>query len=56
VIEIYPSIPEGFSKYSTETYQSPSGDFQIHFCNNAETEEVLYDLDYKAVFNAASGK
>uniref|UniRef100_UPI003AF5BCA9 hypothetical protein n=1 Tax=Thiolapillus sp. TaxID=2017437 RepID=UPI003AF5BCA9 len=51
-----PAIPKGFSKYSTETFESPSGKFQTHFYKNSNTGEVLYDLDYKAVFNAASGR
>lgn len=51
-----PAIPKGFNKYSTETFQSPSGNFQTHFYRNPQTGEVLYGLDYKAVFNAASGK
>jgi len=50
-----PSIPKGFGKYTTETYQSPSGSFQIHFYKNPTTGEVLYDLDYKAIFNSMSG-
>ncbi|HYJ83641.1 MAG TPA: RHS repeat-associated core domain-containing protein, partial [Allosphingosinicella sp.] len=29
-----PNIPAGLSKYSTPTYQSPSGDFQVHFYKN----------------------
>jgi hypothetical protein len=49
------AIPKGYSKYSTETFQSPSGNFQTHFYRNAD-RDVLYDLDYKNVFNAASGK
>lgn len=50
-----PAIPKGYSKYSTETFQSPSGNFQTHFYRNSKGD-VLYDLDYKNVFNAASGK
>lgn len=45
-----PNVPEGFSKYSTDTFQSPSGDFQVHFYMN-EAGETYYGLDYKAIFN-----
>ncbi len=51
-----PSIPKGFSKYSTDSFQSPSGSFQVHFYKNQKTGEVLYDLDYKVVFKAAVGR
>jgi hypothetical protein len=50
-----PAIPPGFGKYSTETFQSPSGDFQVYFYKNPTTGEVFYGLDYKAVFNNMSG-
>jgi hypothetical protein len=45
-----PHIPGGFGKYSTGTFQSPSGDFQVHFYKDPQTGEVLYN-DYKSVFN-----
>ena len=45
------AIPEGFAKYSTGTYNSPSGSFQVHYYMNPETGETYYGLDYKAVFN-----
>jgi hypothetical protein len=48
-------IPKEFGKYTTETYHSPTGDFQVHFYKNPSSGEVLYDLDYKAVFNKMSG-
>jgi len=50
-----PAIPEGFGKYTTETFASPSGPFQAHFYMNPSTGEVFYGLDYKAVFNTAFG-
>jgi len=50
-----PAIPEGFGKYTTETFQSPSGPFQAHFYMNAETGETFYGLDYKAIFNGNGG-
>ena len=50
-----PAIPKGFSKYSTETFQSPSGNFQTHFYKNPKTGEVFYGRDYKAIFNSKSG-
>jgi filamentous hemagglutinin len=50
-----PAIPSGFGKYTTETFQSPSGNFQVHFYRNPTTGEVLYNLDYKAIFNSMSG-
>lgn len=46
-----PAIPKGFAKYTTETFQSPSGPFQMYFYKNPTTGQVLYNLDYKAVFN-----
>ena len=46
-----PEIPDGFSKYSTQTFNSPSGPFQVHFYYNPATDEVFYGLDYKTVFN-----
>lgn len=46
-----PAIPEGFSKFVTETFRSPSGPFQTHFYMNPTTGEVFYGLDYKSVFN-----
>ncbi|WP_228553566.1 hypothetical protein, partial [Pseudoalteromonas sp. PPB1] len=50
-----PAIPKGFSKYSTETFQSPSGNFQTHFYKNSKTGEVFYSKDYKVIFNSKSG-
>lgn len=46
-----PQIPAGFSKFSTGTFGSPSGPFQVHFYMNPTTSEVFYGLDYKAIFN-----
>ena len=50
-----PAIPAGFGKYTTDTFRSPAGDFQMHFYRNPTTGEVFYGLDYKAVFNTMSG-
>ena len=44
-------IPEGFGKYETSSFQSPSGNFKVHFYQNEDTQETFYGLDYKAVFN-----
>jgi hypothetical protein len=44
------NIPEGFGKYTTEIYQSPSGEFEVHFYKNPITGQVYYGLDYKAIF------
>jgi hypothetical protein len=52
---INPAIPPGFGKYTTDTFQSPAGNFQVHFYKNPNTGEVFYGLDYKAVFNNMSG-
>lgn len=49
-----PNVPSGFSKFSTQTYQSPSGDFQAHFYRDLVTGEPFYGLDYKAVFNSGN--
>jgi hypothetical protein len=46
-----PAVPEGFGKFATDTFPSPSGPFQVHFYMNPTTQEVFYGLDYKAVFN-----
>jgi hypothetical protein len=45
------AIPSGFAKYTTETFASPSGAFQIHFYMNPSTGEVFYGLDYKVICN-----
>ena len=50
-----PAIPKGFSKYSTGTHQSPSGNFQAHFYKNSKTGEAFYGNDYKVIFNSKSG-
>ncbi|KKB60838.1 hypothetical protein WM40_26870, partial [Robbsia andropogonis] len=50
-----PAIPEGFGKYTTSTYQSPAGNFQVHYYMNPTTGQVYYGLDYKAIFNNMSG-
>jgi hypothetical protein len=47
-----PAIRDGFAKFTTRTFQSPSGPFQVHFYQNPTTGEIFYGLDYKAVFNA----
>lgn len=46
-----PNIPKGYAKYQTPTYQSPSGDFKVHYYYNKKTNSVLYDRDYKTIFN-----
>ena len=50
-----PAIPSGFGKYTTETFQSPAGNFQTHFYMNPATKDVFYGLDYKTIFNSMSG-
>jgi RHS repeat-associated protein len=50
-----PAIPAGFAKYSTETFGSPSGPFQVHFYMEPLRGEIHYALDYKAVFNGSNG-
>ena len=44
-----PEIPADFSKFSTGTYNSPSGPFQVHFYQNPTTGEIWTGLDYKTV-------
>jgi len=46
-----PAIPQGFGKYTTPTFDSPSGPFQVHFYQNPTTGEIWTGLDYKTVFN-----
>ena len=50
-----PAIPSGFGKYTTDTFRSPAGDFQVHFYQNPTTGETFYGLDYKTIFNSMSG-
>jgi hypothetical protein len=45
------AIPPGFSKYSTSTFYTPSGNAQVHFYMNDKTGKIFYELDYKIVFN-----
>jgi hypothetical protein len=40
-----------WGKYTTQTFKSPSGPFQVHFCRNSITGAVHYLDDYKVVFN-----
>lgn len=46
-----PNIPAEFNKWSTRTFQSPSGDFQAHFYRNS-AGEIFNGLDYKIKFNS----
>lgn len=48
---VNPNIPAGFSKYESPTFHSPSGDFKLHYYYNPTTNQVIYDLDYKVIFN-----
>jgi hypothetical protein len=43
-----------WGKYTTPTFRSPSGPFQVHFYYNSATDSVFYDLDYKAVFTGGA--
>jgi RHS repeat-associated protein len=47
---INPQVPAGLAKYSTRTFASPSGPFQVHFYMDPLTMEIFYGLDYKVVF------
>jgi RHS repeat-associated protein len=50
------AIPKGYSKYATETVQSPSsGNIKVHFYKHDKTDEVFYGLDFKTIFNEMSG-
>ncbi|MFV0460767.1 MAG: RHS repeat-associated core domain-containing protein [Actinomycetales bacterium] len=40
-----------WGKYTTQTFQSPSGPFQAHFYYNPVTGAANYSVDYKIVFN-----
>lgn len=42
-----------WGKFSTPTFNSPSGPFQVHFYMNPSTGIVHYLDDYKVVFNGA---
>ncbi len=48
------AVPTEYGKSTTQTFQSPYGDFQVHFYRNPATGDVYYDLDYKTVFNDRS--
>jgi hypothetical protein len=37
--------------YTTDTFRSPSGPFQVHFYYNPITGAANYAFDFKAVFN-----
>jgi len=50
-----PDIPEGFSKFTTETFRTPLGPAQIHFYMHPTTGQVFYGLDYKSVFLNQAG-
>ncbi len=39
-----------WAKYTTQSFQSPSGPFQVHFYRNSVTGAVNYGYDYKVVF------
>lgn len=39
-----------WAKYTTRTYQSPSGNFQVHFYMNRGTGAIDYGYDYKTIF------
>src|SRR5207249_1611632 len=49
-----PSVPSGYSKYTTESFQSPAGDFKVHFYmdNNGN---VFYGQDFKVIFDGEQG-
>ena len=40
-----------WAKMSTQSFKSPSGQFQVHFYKNSKTGAVHYGDDFKAVFN-----
>jgi hypothetical protein len=42
-----------WGKYTSQTFQSPSGPFQVHYYFNPATGRVNYNQDYKVVFNGA---
>lgn len=52
---INPAAPEGFAKYATETFASPSGPFQVHVYMNPGSGATFFGIDYKAVFNTVLG-
>lgn len=41
---------EDWGKYTTPTFKSPAGRFQVHFYYNPTTGQAYYGRDYKAVF------
>ncbi|MBD3362702.1 hypothetical protein GF362_03215 [Candidatus Dojkabacteria bacterium] len=41
---------DSWEKMSTDSYPSPSGDFQVHYYQNKDTGKIYYNIDYKAKF------
>lgn len=39
-----------WGKYTTPTFKSPAGRFQVHFYYNPTTGQAYYGRDYKAIF------
>lgn len=39
-----------WGKYTTPTFRSPAGAFQVHFYYNSVIDEVFYGMDYKIKF------
>lgn len=42
-----------WAKYTTQSFRSPSGPFQVHYYRNLVTGAVNYTYDYKVVFNGS---
>jgi RHS repeat-associated protein len=41
-----------WGKYTTNSFSSPAGKFQVHFYRNRVTGQVNYNIDYKVKFNS----
>lgn len=50
-----PNVPSGLSKYTTQTFPTPSGTAQARFYMNPQTGEVFYGVDYKTIFTRGIG-
>ena len=40
-----------WGKYETESFNSPTGKFKVHYYYNKITKKAYFDADYKSVFN-----
>lgn len=49
-----PDLPKDITKYTTGTFDSPSGPFEVHYYRDADGNP-FYDMDYKVKFQGPIG-